>query len=166
MVMFIIIQKILGSSRHYHPKQLGSSRHYHPRIFLSIQNFKNVENEQDFEFLAGMLLLRRVVFTKVHGPFGSLDFQTLLVLGPLQKLLLPLTFRSNVPLRQFYYREKEGAFYNWHKPGTSLLYVKIAFYMRPFKCFHMLAIISYILKKSHALQKIGMSDKFCLIIKI
>ena len=27
--------------------------------------------------------------------FGSLDFQTLLVLGPLQKLLLPLTFRSN-----------------------------------------------------------------------
>ena len=35
---------------------------------------------------------------KVRGPFGSLDFQTLLVLGPLQKLLLPLTFRSNVPL--------------------------------------------------------------------
>ena len=32
---------------------------------------------------------------KVRGPFGSLDFQTLLVLGPLQKLLLPLTFRSN-----------------------------------------------------------------------
>ena len=34
---------------------------------------------------------------KVRGPFGSLDLQTLLVLGPLQKLLLPLTFRSNVP---------------------------------------------------------------------
>ena len=30
--------------------------------------------------------------------FGSLDFQTLLVLGPLQKILLPLTFRSNIPL--------------------------------------------------------------------
>ena len=34
---------------------------------------------------------------KVRGPFWSLDFQILLVLGPLQKLLLPLTFRSNVP---------------------------------------------------------------------
>ena len=31
-------------------------------------------------------------------PFGPLDFQTLLVLGPLQKPLLPLTFCSNVPL--------------------------------------------------------------------
>ena len=26
---------------------------------------------------------------KIRGPFGSLDFQTYLVLGPLQKLLLP-----------------------------------------------------------------------------
>ena len=31
--------------------------------------------------------------------FGSLDFQTLLVLGPLQKPLLPLTLRSNVPIQ-------------------------------------------------------------------
>ena len=47
-----------------------------------------------------------VVFTKVcdlqshkvRGPFGSLYFQTLLVLGPLQKLLLPFIFRgSNIP---------------------------------------------------------------------
>ena len=35
---------------------------------------------------------------KVRGPFGSLDFQTLLVLGPLQKLLLPFIFRGSVPL--------------------------------------------------------------------
>ena len=35
---------------------------------------------------------------KVQGPEGSADFQTLQVRGPLQKLLLPLTFRSNVPL--------------------------------------------------------------------
>ena len=61
---------------------LGSSRHYHPRIFITTQTiwgvvditiqefslpskiifwwFKSVENEQDFEFLAGMLLLRKV----------------------------------------------------------------------------------------------------------
>ena len=35
---------------------------------------------------------------KVRGPFGSLDFQPLLVLGPLQKLLLPFIFRGSVPL--------------------------------------------------------------------
>ena len=44
------------------------------------------------------------IFTKVHGlaksesPQTLQDFQTLLVLEPLQKLLLPLTFGSNVPL--------------------------------------------------------------------
>ena len=37
---------------------------------------------------------------KVRGTFGSLDFQTLLVLGPLQKILLPFTFRGSVPLPQ------------------------------------------------------------------
>jgi PAS domain-containing protein len=118
-------------------KNLGSSRHYHPRIFITTQSiwgvvditiqefslpskiifwwFKSVENEQDFEFLAGMLLLWRVDGSssfykrsmdlqslKVRGPFGSLDFQTLLVLGPLQKLLLPLTFCSNVPMFPIY----------------------------------------------------------------
>ena len=35
---------------------------------------------------------------KVRELFGSLDFQTLLVLGPLQKLLLPLKFGGSVPL--------------------------------------------------------------------
>ena len=35
---------------------------------------------------------------KVRGPCGSLDFQTLLVLGPLQKLLLPFIFHGSVPL--------------------------------------------------------------------
>ena len=35
---------------------------------------------------------------KVCRPFGSLDFQTLLVLGPLQKLLLPFIVRSSVSL--------------------------------------------------------------------
>ena len=39
-----------------------------------------------------------LVMLKVSRPFGSLDFQTLLVLGPLQKLQLPLTFRNIVPL--------------------------------------------------------------------
>ena len=38
-----------------------------------------------------------VVFTAVRRPFGSFDFQTILVLGPLQKILLPLIFQSNVP---------------------------------------------------------------------
>ena len=33
---------------------------------------------------------------KVCGPFRSVDFQTLLVLGPFQKLLLLFTFRSSV----------------------------------------------------------------------
>ena len=37
---------------------------------------------------------------KVRGPCGSLDFQTLLVLGPLQKLLLPFIFHGSVPLLQ------------------------------------------------------------------
>ena len=36
---------------------------------------------------------------KVRGPYGSLDFQTLLVLGPLQKLLLSFMFRGSVPLK-------------------------------------------------------------------
>ena len=36
---------------------------------------------------------------KVQGPAGSLDFETLLVLGPLQKLLLPFIFHGSVPLR-------------------------------------------------------------------
>ena len=36
-----------------------------------------------------------VVFTKVRGLAKS---ESLLVLEPLQKLLLPLTFRSNVPV--------------------------------------------------------------------
>ena len=35
---------------------------------------------------------------KVRGPCGSLDFQTLLVLGPLQKLLLLFIFHGSVPL--------------------------------------------------------------------
>ena len=39
-----------------------------------------------------------VVFTKVRGLAKSESPRTLRVLGPLQKLLLPLTFRSNVPL--------------------------------------------------------------------
>ena len=47
-----------------------------------------------------------VVFTKVRGlaksqsprTLGSLDFKTLLVLGPLQKILLPFIFRGSVPL--------------------------------------------------------------------
>ena len=32
---------------------------------------------------------------QVQGPEGSADFHTLQVRGPLKKLLLPLTFRSN-----------------------------------------------------------------------
>ena len=36
---------------------------------------------------------------KVRGPCGSLDFQTLLVLGPLQKLLLPFIFFGSVPFQ-------------------------------------------------------------------
>ena len=64
---------------------------------------QSVENEQDFEFLAGMLLLRKVNWSssflqrstdlqslKVHRPFGSLDFQTLLVLGFLKTNLLSI----------------------------------------------------------------------------
>ena len=40
-----------------------------------------------------------VVFTKVLGHAKSqMDFQTLLVLGPLQKLLLPFIFHGSVPL--------------------------------------------------------------------
>ena len=35
---------------------------------------------------------------KVRGPCRSLDFQTLLVLGPLQKPLLPFIFHGSVPL--------------------------------------------------------------------
>ena len=55
---------------------MGSSRENKPRIFTYIQNriliFKSVENEQDFEFLAGMLLYCKelmgvVVFTKSRG---------------------------------------------------------------------------------------------------
>ena len=38
---------------------------------------------------------------KVRGPYGSLDFQTLLVLGPLQKPLLPFIFHGSVPLLIF-----------------------------------------------------------------
>ena len=41
---------------------------------------------------------------KVRGPCGSLDFQTLIVLGPLQKLLLPFIFHGSVPfLIQIHY---------------------------------------------------------------
>ena len=48
---------------------------------------------------------------KVRGPCGSLDFQTLLVLGPLQKLLLPFIFHgSNIPDKNsklvLYYKKK------------------------------------------------------------
>ena len=39
-----------------------------------------------------------VVFTKVRGLAKSESLRTLRVLGPLQNLLLPLTFRSNVPV--------------------------------------------------------------------
>ena len=35
---------------------------------------------------------------KVQEPEGSADFQTLLVLGPLQKLLLQFKFRDSVQL--------------------------------------------------------------------
>ena len=55
----------------------------------------------------GMLLLWRVDgsssfykglgLAKFESPWTFWVFPTLLVLGPLQKLLLPLTFRSNVP---------------------------------------------------------------------
>ena len=118
--MFITIQKNLGSSRHYHPRIFITTQTIWGVVDITIQEFslpskiifwwfKSVENEQDFEFLAGMLLLRRVNGSSsfYKGPrtckvwkSGSLDFQTLLVLGPLQKLLLPLTFRSNVPLHR------------------------------------------------------------------
>ena len=37
---------------------------------------------------------------KVRGPFRFFDFQTLLVLGPLQKLLLPFIFHGSVPLHR------------------------------------------------------------------
>ena len=50
---------------------------------------------------------------KVCGPFGSLDFQTLPFLGPLQKLLLPFIFRgSNIPAKKF----KIGAIKQNKKP--------------------------------------------------
>ena len=66
----------------------------------------------------------------------------------------------------FTYREG-GSFYNWHKPGTSLLYVKISFCMRPFKCFHMLAIILYSYPEEKSCPaKNWHFDKFSLIIKI
>ena len=50
----------------------------------------------DFEFLSGMLLPQNILMegprtckvTKSEDPMGFLDFQTLLVLGPLEKLLL------------------------------------------------------------------------------
>ena len=54
---------------------------------------------------------------KVRGPFGSLDFQTLLVLGPLQKLLLPFIFHGSVPLPtehchpQDYYHSQQWQYY-------------------------------------------------------
>ena len=50
---------------------------------------------------------------KLCGPFGSLDFQTLPFLGPLQKLLLPFIFRgSNIPAKKF----KIGAIKQNKKP--------------------------------------------------
>ena len=69
--MFITIQKNLGSSRHYHPRIFITIQKIWGVVDITIQEFslpskiifwwfKSVENEQDFEFLAGMLLLRRV----------------------------------------------------------------------------------------------------------
>jgi hypothetical protein len=34
--------------------------HYHPKISLPLAIIESVENEEDFEFLAGMLLLQKV----------------------------------------------------------------------------------------------------------
>ena len=48
---------------------------------------------------------------------GSLDFQTLLVLGPLQKLLLlPLTFLSNVPIFLFIITKILNSYVNFECP--------------------------------------------------
>ena len=69
--MFITIQNSLGSSRHYHPRIFITTQTIWGVVDITIQEFplpsktifwwfKSVENEQDFEFLAGMLLLRRV----------------------------------------------------------------------------------------------------------
>ena len=41
---------------------------------------------------------RQALKVKGSSQLKSLDFQTLLVLGPLQKLLLPFIFHSSVPL--------------------------------------------------------------------
>ena len=64
---------------------------------------QSVENEQDFDFLAGMLLLQRVngivVFTKVHGLAKSESPRTLRVLG-LSNFTCPWTFaKTNTPIR-------------------------------------------------------------------
>ena len=81
----------------------------------NIWRFKNVKNEQDFEFLAGMLLLQRVN--------GSSSFykgpQTLHVLGSLQKLLPPLTFRSNVPLSSHFHQDKPNQCPSTFQPKVS-----------------------------------------------
>ena len=69
--MFITIQKNLGSSRHYHQRIFITTQTIWGVVDITIQEFslpsktifwwfKSVENEQDFEFLAGMLLLRKV----------------------------------------------------------------------------------------------------------
>jgi hypothetical protein len=61
---------------------------------------------------------------KVRGPFGSLDFQTLLVLGPLQKLLLPFIVRSSVSLSQTIWQlwSMKKCWDQWrnHKPSRDL----------------------------------------------
>ena len=46
----------------------------------------------------------------VLKPFGSLDFQTLLVFGPLQKLLLPFIFRGSVPLKSRKFKNSNDVF--------------------------------------------------------
>ena len=92
-----------------HPNFLDSSSFSHPNCFDNcVLTSFCLFYSTNFEFLSGMLLPRNINRSssfykgprtcKVRGPFGSLDFQTLLVLGPLQKLILPLTFCSNVPI--------------------------------------------------------------------
>ena len=104
--MFITIQKNLGSSRHYHPRIFITTQTIWGVVDITIQEFsitskiifwwfKSVENEQDFEFLAGMLLLRRVNGSSsfCKGPRTSKVWKSKDPKS--KKLLLPLTLRSN-----------------------------------------------------------------------